>query len=184
MESKKKPSRAAVRRKATVRKAVSRNNIAPSSKTTAKPKLSGRVRVLSTVKNSVPVDIIGLIPDTVKERRIFIRKQLDPLNKTEIECPAIGGIKVRIEGKTLDEIAENACVSKKSTLAALNFEEIVKHGKYYKTDIPDSRSQKEKFQAAFMIHIRAVLANCGVAYARIAATEHNGILYYSVTIPK
>lgn len=182
MATTKKTTRAATRHKATVRKAVAKNNIVPTAKPTKKP--SGRLRVMATVKNGVPNNVIDLIPDTVQERRIFIRKQLDYLKGTEIECPAIGGIKVRIEGKTLDETAENACVTKKSTIAALNFEDIVKHGKYYITNLPDSKTQKGKFGAAFMIHIRAMLFNCGIAYARIAATEHNGILYYSVTIPK
>lgn len=57
MESKKKPSRAAIRRKATVRKAVSRNNIAP--KPFRKPQIS--LQELKPLRNRDYLKVIRLI---------------------------------------------------------------------------------------------------------------------------
>lgn len=49
--------------------------------------------------------------------------------------------------------------------------------------MPDSNTQKKKFQAVFMIHLKAKMDKVGNVKILVAATEYRGALYYSVTVP-
>ena len=137
---------------------------------------------MKETKNIIKKEILDLIPNTVQERRRFIRKQLGVLCDSSVFCPAIG-TQVKVESKSIVEIAQNAAVSVASTVAALNLANLLQNAEYEKMDMPSSATQKNKFQAAFMIHLRVRLTGFGIAKVLVAATEHNGVLYYSATIP-
>ena len=134
------------------------------------------------VKNIVAKEIIEAIPSSIQLRRTFIKKQLSPLKDCEVFCGSLG-VYVKIENKSIVEIAENASVSINSTIAALNLLNLVRNAEFEKFYMPTSNTQITKFGAVFIISLKAMLMEYGNAKILIAATEYRGALYYSVTIP-
>ncbi len=137
---------------------------------------------MKLVQNIVAKEIIDAIPMTVQLRRSFIKKQLSPLKDCVAFCGSLG-VYVKIENKSINEIAGNASVSIKSTMAALNLLNLVKNAEFERFYVPTSNTQTNKFGAVFMIGLKALLIGYGNAKILVAATEHRGVLYYSVTIP-
>ena len=137
---------------------------------------------MKLVKNIVAKEIIEAIPSSVQLRRAFIKKQLSPLKDCEVFCGSLG-VYVKIENKSIVEIAENASVSMNSTIAALNLLNLVRNAEFEKFYMPTSNTQTSKFGAVFIISLKAILIEYGIAKILIAATEYRGALYYSVTIP-
>lgn len=125
---------------------------------------------------------MSLIPTSVDERRRFVKKQLAPLRGSKVFCPALG-VDVGIEQKSIDEIAEKAAKSRKSTVAALNCRKLMAAAEYDGIDLPHNRQQKDKFNAIFMYKLKAELEDFGVVKIMVAVQEVRGMLYYSVTIP-
>ncbi|GEM_PF-6678285 len=134
------------------------------------------------VKNIVAKEIIEAIPSSIQLRRTFIKKQLSPLKDCEVFCGSLG-VYVKIENKSIVEIAENASVSINSTIAALNLLNLVRNAEFEKFYMPTSNTQITKFGAVFIISLKAILMGYGISKILIAATEYRGALYYSVTIP-
>jgi hypothetical protein len=134
------------------------------------------------VRNIVAKEIIDAIPSSVQLRRIFIKKQLSPLKDCEVFCGSLG-VYVKIENKSINEIAENASVSANSTIAALNLLNLVRNVEFEKFYLPTSNTQVKKFGAVFIISLKANLIGYGNAKVLVAATEYRGALYYSVTVP-
>jgi hypothetical protein len=134
------------------------------------------------VRNIVAKEIIDAIPSSVQLRRIFIKKQLSPLKDCEVFCGSLG-VYVKIENKSINEIAENASVSANSTIAALNLLNLVRNAEFEKFYLPTSNTQVKKFGAVFIISLKANLIGYGNAKVLVAATEYRGALYYSVTVP-
>ncbi|MBR3945952.1 MAG: hypothetical protein IKJ56_02490 [Bacteroidales bacterium] len=134
------------------------------------------------VRNIVAKEIIDAIPSSVQLRRIFIKKQLSPLKDCEVFCGSLG-VYVKIENKSINEIAENASVSANSTIAALNLLNLVRNAEFEKFYLPTSNTQVKKIGAVFIISLKANLIGYGNAKVLVAATEYRGALYYSVTVP-
>ena len=129
------------------------------------------------VRNIVAKEIIDAIPSSVQLRRIFIKKQLSPLKDCEVFCGSLG-VYVKIENKSINEIAENASVSANSTIAALNLLNLVRNAEFEKFYLPTSNTQVKKFGAVFIISLKANLIGYGNAKVLVAATEYRGALYY------
>ena len=137
---------------------------------------------MKPVKNTLSKSETASIPHSVTERRLFLKKRLEKFKNKLVVCPAIGA-KVKIESKSITEIAENASLSTESTIAALHLDKLIRNSDFDFFDMPDSNTQKKKFQAVFMIHLKAKMDKVGNVKILVAATEHRGALYYSVTVP-
>ena len=95
--------------------------------------------ILPIVKNVITNDIICSIPESIVERRDFLKRFLKHLDGEVVYCPALG-VNVSIVFKSIVETSENAAVTKESTIAALNVVELIKNSIYDGMDIPVSKT--------------------------------------------
>lgn len=71
-------------------------------------------RVFTTypvVKNTVSKDLIDSIPESVAERRDFLKKHFNNLDGKTIYCPSLG-VNVLVILKSIVETSENAAITK------------------------------------------------------------------------
>ena len=137
---------------------------------------------MKRIRNTVRKSITDLIPDTVSDRRKFLKNHLAPFIGKSIYCPALG-VNVDILSKSIEETAQNAALSKESTIAALNLDKIIENAVFEKMDIPRSNKQKKNFDYIFIYKMKAILKSIGTVSLIIGIRETKNFLHYSVTIP-
>lgn len=139
---------------------------------------------LPVVKSAISADLLNSIPETIPERRNFLKQQLKKLDGQIIFCPALG-VNVSIVFKSIVETSENAAVTKASTIAALNVVALIKSSIFDGMDIPVSKTQTSKFHFIFIYRLKAMLENYGVTKTLIGVRLHPSMMFlqYSVTLP-
>lgn len=137
---------------------------------------------MKPVKNTLSESVIKAIPETAKDRRIFLKKHLAALKGKHFFCPALQ-VNIEITSNSISETAENAALSKKSTVAALNLGCLIENSVYEGMDIPKSNKQKKAFQFIFVYRLSAILEGYGKAKIMVGVRQVGGFLHYSVTIP-
>ena len=139
---------------------------------------------LPIVKNTVPESIINSIPNSIAERRVFLKHNLQGLDGQIIYCPTLG-VNVSIIMKSIIETSENAAVTRESTIAALNIVELIKQSVFDGMDIPISKTQMSKFHFIFVYRLKAHLEHYGITKTLIGVRLHPSLLFlqYSVTLP-
>lgn len=86
-------------------------------------------------------------------RRSIIRKQLEPLVGSTMNCPCLGNVPVELTPRGLNGTMHHASKSYKSTLAALRIKEHLSRATLYKYHVPKDNRQKGKMGFTFTIEL-------------------------------
>ena len=124
---------------------------------------------------------LNTIPNTVQERREFLKEKLSVYNNKFIYCKALNA-KIEITTNSIKETAHNACVSKESTLAALHIKKILKEAKLIGIDKPQSNVQIKKFKFVNVYILEEYFLPIGIVKAIVGIRINNNYLEYSITI--
>lgn len=119
----------------------------------------------------------------IETRRRIIEAHLGKIKGKSFRCPCLGGVHVRVEAKSIDEIAEKAGLSYSSTKAALQLRNLIREARFVRMTLPkDNASQKKKFQLIFMYELQATTTDGRIAKLTIGVREFPlKFLQYCVT---
>lgn len=137
---------------------------------------------MNRVRNTIRKSITDQIPETVSDRRKFLKKHLAEYIGESVYCPALG-VNVDILSKSVEETAQNAALSKESTIAALNLKKIIQNAVFEKMDIPKSNKQKKNFSYIFVYKLKTILKSIGIVSLVVGVRDMDRFLHYSITIP-
>lgn len=137
---------------------------------------------MNRVRNTIRKSITDQIPETVSDRRKFLKKHLAEYIGESVYCPALG-VNVDILSKSVEETAQNAALSKESTIAALNLKKIIQNAVFEKMDIPKSNKQKKNFSYIFVYKLKTILKSIGTVSLVVGVRDMDRFLHYSITIP-
>lgn len=137
---------------------------------------------MNRVRNTIRKSTTDQIPETVSDRRKFLKKYLAKYIGKSVYCPALG-VNVDILSKSVEETAQNAALSKESTIAALNLEKIIQNAVFEKMDIPKSNKQIKNFSYIFVYKLKAILKSIGTVSLVVGVRDMDRFLHYSITIP-
>lgn len=137
---------------------------------------------MNRVRNTIRKSTTDQIPETVSDRRKFLKKHLAKYIGKNVYCPALG-VNVDILSKSVEETAQNAALSKESTIAALNLEKIIQNAVFEKMDIPKSNKQIKNFDYIFIYKMKAILKSIGTVSLVVGIRQTKNFLHYSITIP-
>jgi hypothetical protein len=143
---------------------------------------------IPTIKNNVSKSILAEIPDGNKEkdkkkRKDILKRELLPLNNMFVpNCSLLA--KVKIEWKGIKETLHHASQNKKSTIAALNIENVIKNAVFIRMDKPKAGQQTKKFKFDIMFILGANIAEIGNVKLTVGYGTKKGFLYYCITAIK
>lgn len=125
----------------------------------------------------------GTSKQDIESRRRIIKTHLNKIKGKSFKCPCLGGVPVRIESKSIDEIAEKAGLSYSSTKTAMQLRQLIREARFVKMTLPqDNSSQKKKFQLIFMYELQATTKDGRKAKLTIGVREFPlKFLQYCVT---
>lgn len=133
---------------------------------------------MRTIRNIVSKETAKLIPTTVDGRREFLKRSLKQYEGRNVYCNALQN-EVMITVFSLEETIHHACSTRKSTIAALNIIESIKHCEFDRCALPHSNRQKRKFEIIYLF--KANIENVGSVQVVIGATFVNGFIHYCLT---
>lgn len=140
--------------------------------------LCKKTHSMRTIRNIVSKETAKLIPTTVDGRREFLKRSLKQYEGRNVYCNALQN-EVMITGFSLEETIHHACSTRKSTIAALNIIESIKHCEFDRCALPHSNRQKRKFEIIYLF--KANIENVGSVQVVIGATFVNGFIHYCLT---
>lgn len=86
-------------------------------------------------------------------RRSIIKKQLESLVGSTMNCPCLGNVPVELTPRGLNETIHHASKSYNSTMAALRLREHLSHATLYKYRVPKDNRQRRKMGFTFTIEL-------------------------------
>lgn len=122
------------------------------------------------------------IPDTVQERRQFIKEQLLQYKDMQFYCPALG-CKIKVIDKSIDETAYYAAISKEATKLAIRLPMVIRNAVVLQLHLPPKigRRQTKKMKFVEIANLLATIPRLGKAKLTVGFTTSNECIEYAIT---
>jgi hypothetical protein len=91
---------------------------------------------------------------------------------------------VKVSNKGINETLFHACISKRSTIAALNMQQVIANAMFLKIDAPKSGRQTKQFRFEFILILKTDIERVGNIKLTVGYTRNENLLHYCVTAIK
>lgn len=124
------------------------------------------------------------IPETIAERRAFLKSKLQKFKGKKYKCPALSNADVFVNSDSIRETVAHASRTKKSTLCALYLDKIIKEASFVKTTTPKIGTQTTKFKFIELMILEVEVENLGNVKLTVGVRRNNKHIQYCVTVAK
>ncbi len=121
------------------------------------------------------------VPETIKERREFLKKRLKKFQGENYTCPALSNADVYVIGHSIKETVFQASKSKKSTIASLYLDQIIKNAVFVSKGSPKQGVQTKKFNFKEVFVLHTEIQDLGVVKLVVGVNYNDDCLQYCVT---
>ena len=142
--------------------------------------LCGDTPEIPEIENAVPNDVIAQIPTNDTDRKTFLQKEFAMFKDTEIYSKFFNQ-NVAIIGKSIGEICQWACKSKKSVIAALNVDGVIANAIKVNEDTPKANKQSKDFHFVKMYEMHCNIKGVGTAKLMIGERKRGTKITYCLT---
>lgn len=143
----------------------------PTSKTQTKTK---KTSVKTAQKSSD-------IPDTIQERRRFIKNYLQQYQDKSFYCKSLD-CKVKVIDKSIDETAYHAALSKQATKLAIHLPQIIREATVLELHLPPKMGRQRKVMKFKEIaNLLAIIPRIGKAKLTVGFIENGECIEYAIT---
>ncbi len=121
------------------------------------------------------------VPETIKERREFLKKRLKKFQGKKYTCPALSNADVYVIGHSIKETVFQASKSKKSTVASLYLDKIIKSSVFISKGSPKKGTQNKKFNFKEVFVLYTEIQGLGTVKLVVGVNNNDDYLQYCVT---
>jgi alpha-galactosidase len=136
------------------------------------------------MNKALKVNINIEVPNTIAERKIFLKKKLQKFRGKKYKCPALSNADVYVNANSIRETIEHASKSKKSSICALYMDKVIKEASLIKTSKPKSGTQTKKFKFIEMMIMEAEIEKLGKSKLTVGMKRSKDYIQYCITIIK
>lgn len=121
------------------------------------------------------------IPDTIQERRRFIKNYLQQYQDKSFYCRALD-YKVKVIDKSIDETAYHGALSKQATKLAIHLPQIIREASILELHLPPKIGRQRKVMKFKEIaNLLAVIPRIGKAKLTVGYVENGECIEYAIT---
>ena len=121
------------------------------------------------------------IPDTIQERRKFLKTYLSQYENVEFYCRALG-CKVKVIDKSITETAYQGAISKQATKLAMQLPDVIRKATVLQLHLPPKIGRQTKVMKFKEIaNLMADIPRVGKAKLTVGLVENEGYIEYSIT---
>lgn len=129
----------------------------------------------------IKVNINIKVPDTIAERRDFLKNKLQKFRGKKYKCPALSNADVFVTANSIKETVAHASKSKKSTICALHLDKIVKNASFIRSVKPKSGTQTKKFKFIQLMILETEIERLGKTKLTVGVQKEGRLVQYCIT---
>ena len=121
------------------------------------------------------------IPETIQERRRFIKQKLEPCKDKSFYCRALD-CKVKVTDRSVEETAFQGAVSKQATKLAIRLPEVIRTATIIALHLPPKPGrQRSRMHFKEIANLLAVVPRVGKAKLTVGFVDNGDCIEYAIT---